>query len=139
MATSTSFRISDDARRRLAHRAEQDGLSATSVLEQLIVEGVAARDHPGIVHRGPPSDRRAALAAGPDVWEIIARLQELTGSEEARIAMVADETGVHPRLLRVAIDFAAAESADIERRIQRHHDAVRHSQDQAARRARLLA
>lgn len=139
MATSTSFRISDAARRGLSARADRDGLSATSMLEQLIVEGLAARDHPGIVHRGEANDRRAALAAGPDVWEIIARLQELTGEEEARISMLSDETGVHPRLLRVAVDYAASNPAAVERRIERHREAVEQSQNQAATRARLLA
>lgn len=139
MATSTSFRISDAARRGLAGRADRDGLSATSLLEQLIVEGLAARDHPGIVHRGAANDRRAALAAGPDVWEIIARLQELTGDEESRVATLSDETGVHPRLLRAAVDYAASEPTDIERRIESRREATLVSQNQAATRARLLA
>ncbi len=40
--------------------------------KRLIIEGVDPLDHPGIVYRGPSHDRRAALAGGPDVWEIIA-------------------------------------------------------------------
>ena len=35
---STSFRISDQARRRLSERAEREGLSVTALLEQLIIE-----------------------------------------------------------------------------------------------------
>jgi len=81
MATSTSFRISHAARTRLASRAAQEGTSATALLNQLIVEAISQLDYPGIVFRGPAHDRRAALAAGPDVWEVIARLQELDGSE----------------------------------------------------------
>lgn len=57
MPRSTSFRISDDAKRRLASRAERDGLSATSLLERLNIEGVDALDHPGLIHRGPPHAR----------------------------------------------------------------------------------
>ena len=86
MAASTSFRISDTARTRLASRAAREGSSATALLDQLIVEGIEQRDYPGIVFRGPAHDRRAALAAGPDVWEVIARLQELDGTEEQRVA-----------------------------------------------------
>ncbi len=44
---------------------------------------------PGIVYRGSGQNRPAALAAGPDVRVIVARLQELEGSEEERIAMLA--------------------------------------------------
>ena len=86
MATSTSFRISDTAKTRLASRAAREGMSATALLGQLIVEGIDQLDYPGIVFRGPAHDRRAALAAGPDVWEIVARLQQLEGTEEQRIS-----------------------------------------------------
>ncbi|HET8989454.1 MAG TPA: hypothetical protein VFN43_13145 [Humibacillus sp.] len=139
MATSTSFRISAEARRGLAARAEQEGLSATSLLEQLILEGVAARDHPGIVHRGPATDRRAALAAGPDVWEVIVRLKELDGPEETRVRTLSDETDLHPHLIRIAIDYAAGHPDEVEARIARHHAGQRRSREAAAQRARLLA
>jgi hypothetical protein len=64
-----------------------EGVSATALLDRLIVEGVEQLDHPGIVFRGPAHDRRAALAAGPDVWEVTARLREIGGSEEQRAAL----------------------------------------------------
>lgn len=136
---STSFRISQGARDRLAGHAEREGMSATALLERLIVEGVDALDHAGVIFRGPPHDRRAALAAGPDVWEIIARLQDLEGSEEQRIALVADETELHPRQIRIAIDFAAEHAADVEARIARHRAAVEASQHAAQQRHALLA
>ena len=139
MATSTSFRISDAARRELASRAEQEGLSATSLLEQLILEGIAARDHPGIIHRGPATERRAALAGGPDVWEVVARLQELEGPEERRVALLSDEIDLHPRLIRLALGFAASHPDDVETRIARQRAAQRRSQQEASERARLLA
>jgi hypothetical protein len=78
VAVSTSFRISDDARARLASRAAREGISATALLDRLIVEGTDQLDYPGIVFRGPVHDRRAALAGGPDVWEVIARLRVYT-------------------------------------------------------------
>src|SRR5713101_9298800 len=99
MATSTSFRISDAARTRLASRAARDSTSATALLDQLIVEGIDQLDYPGIIFRGPAHDRRAALAAGPDVWEVIARLQELDGTEEQRISLLGAESDLHPRLI----------------------------------------
>ena len=78
-------------------------MSATALLERLIVEGVDALDHAGVIFRGPPNDRRAALAAGPDVWEIIARLQDLEGSEEQRVEglrLGADDYVVKPFSIR---------------------------------------
>jgi hypothetical protein len=107
MAASTSFRISHAARTRLAARAAQEGTSATALLDQLIVEGIDQLDYPGITFRGPAHDRRAALAAGPDVWEVITRLQELDGSEEERVSLLGKESDLHPRLIRIALDYAA--------------------------------
>lgn len=139
MATSTSFRISHAARRRLADRAAHEGVSATALLERLIVEGIDALDHPGVVHRGPTHDRRAALAAGPDVWEIIARLQELKGGQEKRIATLSDETGLHPRQIRIAVDYASEHPEEVRERIGRNRAAAERSRRMAQGREALLA
>ena len=139
MAASTSFRISDDARARLADRAAREGVTATALLDQLIIEGTDQLDYPGIVFRGPAHDRRAALAAGPDVWEIVARLQELDGSEEQRISLLAAESDLHPRLIRVALDDAAEHAAQIRERIDRNRVMGERSRQTAGQRAALLA
>jgi hypothetical protein len=139
MATSTSFRISDAARTRLATRAAREGMTATALLDLLIVEGIDQLDYPGIIFRGPAHDRRAALAAGPDVWEVIARLQELDGSEEQRISLLSAESDLHPRLIRIALDYAAEHSADIRERIERNQAAADRSRGMAHQREALLA
>lgn len=139
MATSTSFRISEIARRRLAARAEWEGITVTALLERLIMEGSDQTDFPGIVFRGPAHGRRAALAAGPDVWEIVARLQELDGSEEQRIATLAEETSIHPRLIRLALDYAAEHREAIQSQIDRNHALAERREHVAVERRRLLA
>ena len=139
MASSTSFRISDTARTRLAARAAREGTSATALLDQLIVEGADQLDYPGIVFRGAAHDRRAALAAGPDVWEVIARLQELEGSEEQRVSLLGKESDLHPRLIRIALDYAAENPDDIRRRIERNRALAQRSQAAALQREALLA
>ena len=136
---STSFRISEDAKRRLMARAEREGTSATALLERLIIEGVEALDQPGIVYRGPVHDRRAALAGGPDVWEVVARLRELKGSEEKRIRVLAEEMDLHPRLARIALEFAAQHPTEIEDRIERNTAAAEASRRSAEQRDALLA
>jgi hypothetical protein len=139
MATSsTSFRLSERARQRLTDRAEKDGTSATALLERLILEGVETLDHPGIVYRGSAHDRRAALAGGPDVWEIIARLRELPGSEEDRTEMLAAETDLHPRQIRTALEFAASHPNEIEARIARNEVAITAGRESSERRRVLL-
>jgi hypothetical protein len=139
VAASTSFRISDTARTRLASRAAREGSSATALLDQLIVEGIDQRDCPGIVFRGPSHDRRAALAAGPDVWEVIGRLQELEGSEEQRISLLGAESDLHPRLVRIALDYATDHADEIRGRIDRNRATAEQSRSTAGKREALLA
>lgn len=139
MAKSTSFRITESAKRRLASRAAHEGISATALIDRLIVEGVGQLDYPGIVFRGPPHDRRAALAAGPDVWEIISRLQELDGGEEQRISTLSAESDLHPRLVRIALDYAADHPDEVRDRIQHNRDLTERSRRASEQREALLA
>src|ERR1700722_17459054 len=107
VAASTSFRISETARARLAAHGAQERTSATALRDQFIFQRVAQREYAGIVFRGSAHARRAALAGGPDVWEVVARLQELDGPEEQRISLLAEESDLHPRVIRLALEYAA--------------------------------
>jgi hypothetical protein len=139
MAASTSFRISDATKARLASRAAREGMTATALLGQLIIEGIDQLDYPGIIFRGPAHDRRAALAAGPDVWEIVARLQELNGSEEQRISLLSAESDLHPRLIRIALDYAADHADEVQTRIGRNRAMAEQSRRTSEQREALLA
>ena len=139
MAASTSFRISDATKARLASRAAREGMTATALLGQLIVEGIDQLDYPGISFRGPAHDRRAALAAGPDVWEIVARLRELDGSEEQRITLLSAESDLHPRLIRIALDYAADHADEVRVRIDRNRAMAERSRRTSEQREALLA
>jgi hypothetical protein len=139
MARSTSFRITEAAKRRLASRAALEGVSATALLDRLIIEGVDQLSHPSIVFRGPAHDRRAALAAGPDVWEIVSRLRDLDGSEEQRIATLSAESDLHPRLVRIALDFAADHPDEVRERIERNRALAESSRRAVEQREALLA
>ncbi len=114
-------------------------MTATALVDQLIIEGIDQLDYPGIIFRGPAHDRRAALAAGPDVWEVVARLQELEGGEEQRISLLAAESDLHPRLIRIALDYAAEHSIQIRERIDRNRAIGERSRHTARQRAALLA
>lgn len=139
VATSTSFRISDTAKTRLTSRAGREGMTATALLDQLIIEGIDQLDYPGIIFRGPAHDRRAALAAGPDIWEVIARLQDLDGTEEQRISLLSTESDLHPRLIRIALDYAAEHPGEIRERINRNRAMTERSRKMSQQREALLA
>lgn len=139
MGTSTSFRLSEDARAALAGHAGRTGTSVTSALEQLILEATRAADFPGIVYRGPVGARRAAIAGGPDVWEVVARVQEISGTLNARVDQMHAESGLARSLVQLAIEFAATHPDEIAQSIARHEEAIRRSQELVAARDALLA
>src|SRR5918999_1511108 len=93
----------------------------------------------GVLLRGVGDAGRAALAAGPDVWEVIARLRELEGSTEERIATLSEESELHPRLIRLAVDYAAEHPDEIRSRIDSNDEMAERSRKAAQQREALLA
>ena len=69
----------------------------------------------------------------------MARLQELDGSEEQRISLLSKESDLHPRLIRVALDYAAEHTDDVTARIDRNRAMVERSQAVSRQRRALLA
>ena len=80
--------------------------------------------HPGIVFRDGPSGRRAGLAAGPDVWEIVGLMRDLTGSVEERAERVAAQLGLAPSQVRTASRYYAEFPDEIDAEIARNDEAA---------------
>jgi sulfur carrier protein ThiS len=137
--TTTSVRLDDELRERLADAAAAEGTTVTELIERFVREGLASSAHPGIVFKPGPSGRRAALAGGPDVWEIAAALRHVTGRETKRLAAVAEQFGLHPRQVVIALNYAAAHRDEIEDRIRANDRALAEAERIAAERGRLLA
>jgi hypothetical protein len=108
----------------LADRAAREGTSCTALLDRLIHEGVDQLEHPGIVFRGPLDDRRAALAAGPEIWEVVARLRELGGPAEGRIAVLSAKSNLNTSKIELALEYARAHDGEILERIARNRQAA---------------
>jgi hypothetical protein len=90
---------------RLRERSGRAGESNARLAERLLDEGLRMEEFPGIVFRSGPAGRRAALAKGPDVWEVVRDLRR------AREAGVGDPGAVvceASHLERGAVELAAA-------------------------------
>src|SRR5437660_6385636 len=101
MTRPTSFRLPDELLGRLESEAASSGTSATALVIALLDEGLKTRRFPGVVYRSGPTGRRAALATGPDVWEIVRQVQSTAGKGDQRIRRVAEETGLEPDQVRL--------------------------------------
>src|SRR3989442_15745818 len=120
MATPRSVRFDDSVVERLAsYVSRHPGLTASSGAARLVDEGLRMEEHPGVMFRDGPMGRRATLVGGPDVWEVIRALRSARSAEPALaepelLDLVADNTGVAPRLLRVAVDYWAAYPDEVD-------------------------
>lgn len=137
--STTSVRLADELRDRLSEAAAAEGATVTELIERFVREGLATAAHPGIVFKSGPSGRRAALAGGPDVWEIAAALRHVTGRETTRVAALAEQFGLHERQVVIALNYAAAHRPEIDQRVRANDRALAEAERVAAERERLLA
>lgn len=137
--STTSVRLENGLREQLAAAAAAERTTITELIERFIREGLAGAAHPGIVFKGGPSGRRAALAGGPDVWEIAAALRHVTGREATRVVALAEQFGLHERQVVMALNYAAAHRDEVEERIRANDRALAEAERIAIERERLLA
>jgi len=136
---ATSYRLDPAIKARLEARAKVEGITERALLERLVAEGLDTVHHPGILYRDGPTGRRAALAVGPDVWEVVSALRYTRGSEEKRVSALGEQFGLHPRHIRTAIDFAAAHREEIDAEIAANDAAAEEARQLAEQRAGLMA
>ena len=139
VSRATSYRLDPALKARLEQQAALERTTERAVLERLLAEGLDTLHHPGIVYRDGPTGRRAALAVGPDVWEVAAALRHTEGTDEQRVVALAEQFDLHPRHVRTAIDFAAVHREEIDAQVAANDDAARRAQRMAEARADLLA
>ncbi len=95
------------------------GLNKSRLAERYIDEGLRMEDHPGVVFRDGPAGRRAALAGGPDIWEVIAAVRA-SGLHGEKAMVAAAEWGSLPLAqVRAAVRYHADYSEEIDERIAR--------------------
>ena len=99
-------------------------------------------EHPGIIFRSGPTGRRAALAGGPDVWEVIRAVKAAHAAEprldrDDLVSLVSDNTGIALRLVTTAVRYWAAYPDEVDAEITAA-DAAEEAAEQAWLRERQL-
>jgi hypothetical protein len=112
-----SARWGADVIDRLKQRSEMAGTNKSRLAERYVDEGTRMDEHPGIVFRGGPTGRRAALAGGPDVWELMFTLKSGKVRGEEAIAATADLLNLTDSQVRTAVRYYGAFTDEIDRRI----------------------
>ncbi|BEL12763.1 hypothetical protein Q0Z83_109540 [Actinoplanes sichuanensis] len=106
---------------------EHPGTSSSSVANMFIDEALKAHEHPGINFRPGPTGRRAALAGGPDVWEVIAALKDIRYedpqiSDAELVGELSTVTGLSVAQVHVALRYYAAYPDETDERIALNRD-----------------
>jgi hypothetical protein len=117
-----SIRLSERTLAHLEQGARRRSESRARTAERLIEEGLRMQDHPGIVFRDGPAGRRAALASGPDVWEVIETLRGTGLAGERAIAATAEWGALTAAQVRAAVGYYAEFAAEVDERIAFNHE-----------------
>lgn len=112
-----SIRMSPQTLARLDVGARRRGEAKSRTAERLIDEGLRMEDHPGIVFRDGPAGRRAALAGGPDVWEVVKVFQEFGSDGERAIAGAAEWGSLSHAQVGVALRYYGDFPEEVDARI----------------------
>jgi len=139
MPTPTSMRLNDELKAQLQDLADRESESVSAVAQRLLEEGVRMAGHPGVVFRSGPAGRRAGLAGGPDVAEVIGFLKGLHAKGEAAERETARSLRLPERLVRVAVDYCAEFTTDIDREIEGREREAAQARERWERQQQLLA
>lgn len=118
-----SVRLDERVAARLDERG-RSGESKSRLAERYIDEGMRMDDHPGVVFRDGSTGRRAGLAAGPDVWQVIEVLHGSPKRGDAAVEHAARWLDLSPAQVRVALRYYSEYSQEIDERIRANQEAA---------------
>lgn len=105
---------------RLDRRSELAGTNKSRLAERYVDEGTRMDEHPGIVFRGGPTGRRAALVGGPDIWELMATLKQGKAKGEKAVGETAKLLGLTELQVRTGVRYYSDYPEEIDERIRRN-------------------
>jgi hypothetical protein len=118
MSSPLSIRFDRQLLERLRRRAQSSpGATPSGLAQRLVDEGLRMADHPGVIFKDGPSGRRAALAFGPDVWEVVKVLREIDERGEQAVAAAGEVLALPEAKVRVAMHYYAAYPEEIDAEI----------------------
>jgi len=140
MTSPLSIRFDAALLERLRRRAGLQDTTPSGLAQRLVDEGLRSQEHPGIVFRDGPSGRRAALVAGPDVWEVISAVRASGAKDEKRaIRLVAAEMTLSPAQVQLALEYYGSFPEEIDAQVAENERAASEALGAWRARQRLLA
>lgn len=139
MTVPLSTRFDARLLERLRQAAANSDTTPSGLAQRLVDEGLRAQEFAGVIFRDGPSGRRAALAAGPDVWEVASALRDSGLRGEAAVEHVATELTLPVGRVRMALAYYGAHSHEIDDQMTANDRAAVEAQNSWESQQRLLA
>jgi len=136
MSSPRSIRLETRTLERLTSYATRHaGVTGASAAARFVEEGLRMDSHPGIVFRDGPAGRRAVIAGGPDVWEVIRSITDAREAEPGHspaelLELVSQNSGISAKHLRLALDYYGEFADEIDSQIAEAvsaEDSLRHT------------
>lgn len=119
VSENVSVRLEDALVERLRLRARAAGETLSDRLRRYAEEGVRRDEHPLITFRDGPTGRRAGLVGGPDIWEVVMWIEDLS-AEADPVAALAEESVLTRGQIEAALRYRAAYPEEIAARVELH-------------------
>src|ERR1700733_14896549 len=140
MTTPLSIRFAPSLLARLRQRANAlTGASVAGLAQRFIDEGLRMADHPGVVFKDGPSGRRAALAYGPDIWEIVKFLREIDERGPAALDAAAEGFAIDSSRVATAVSYYSSYPDEIDAEINEADEASERAEEAWRVQRRLIA
>jgi hypothetical protein len=95
------------------------GATPSGLARQLVDEGLRMADHPGVLFRDGQGGRRAALAIGPEDWEIVRSLRATDGRARGAGGAAGEAPTLPQTQMRIAMRYYTAYPDEIHLAIDR--------------------
>lgn len=137
--TTMSFRISNErVYQRLKAGASSRRQAISALAERLIDEGLRMDAHPAVVFREGPIGRRAALAGGPEISDVIGAIVGGDVPVEMRTARAADLMAISIAMVDAALAYYRDYTSEIDAEIVERERAADAAEAAWARERALL-
>jgi hypothetical protein len=140
MSAPLSVRFDENLLARLRRRVQASpGATVSGLAQRLVDEGLRVAEHPGIIFKDGPSGRRAALAFGPDAWEVVKFLREIDERGPGAVAAAAEMLGLTEAQVRTAMHYYSEYPAEIDAEVAEADAESRSAESAWEAEQRLLA
>ena len=138
MSRPISVRFPDELAERVRHHVVTTDEATSGLVVRLVDEGIRMAEHPGVVFRDGATGRRAGLASGPDIWEIITVVADYaSGGVTRATARAAKHLALAEPQVRAAESYYASFPDEIDARIELNLAAAIDARRANATRSRL--